>query len=73
MITPYKGIGRLARCGRVGGEYAVKATATIRRRNGKLHEQEYAHGVPTIPFAKLGPTEGTGTCVRFLPSKANLY
>ncbi|MEN9464293.1 MAG: gyrase subunit [Pseudomonadota bacterium] len=39
------------------------------RRNGKLHEQEYTHGVPDYPLREVGPTEGTGTCVRFLPSK----
>ena len=46
-----------------------KSSRLTIRRNGKLHEQEYTHGVPDYPLREVGPTEGIGTCVRFLPSK----
>lgn len=39
------------------------------RRDGKLHEQEYTHGVPDYPLKEIGLTEETGTAIRFLPSK----
>src|SRR5690554_282215 len=39
------------------------------RREGKLHEQEYTHGVPDYPLKEIGLTEETGTAIRFLPSK----
>lgn len=39
------------------------------RREGKLHEQEYTHGVPDYPLKAVGLTEETGTTIRFLPSK----
>lgn len=39
------------------------------RREGKLHEQEYTHGVPDYPLKAVGLTEETGTAIRFLPSK----
>ena len=39
------------------------------RREGSLHEQEYTHGVPDYPMRTVGPSEGTGTIIRFLPSK----
>lgn len=39
------------------------------RRDGKLYEQNYTHGVPDYPLREVGPTEGKGTTVRFLPSK----
>ena len=39
------------------------------RRNGKVFEQEYTHGVPDYPLKEVGVTEGKGTTIRFLPSK----
>ncbi|MEM0129430.1 MAG: DNA topoisomerase subunit B, partial [Thermoplasmata archaeon] len=37
------------------------------RRNGHLYLQRYERGVPVAPVQELGPAEGTGTEIRFLP------
>ncbi len=38
------------------------------RREGKLYEQTYRHGVPVAPLEIMGDTETSGTSVRFHPS-----
>ncbi len=38
------------------------------RREGKMYEQIYRHGVPEQPLKEVGPTEASGTSVRFKPS-----
>ncbi len=42
------------------------------RRQGKVHEQVYHHGVPAAPLAVIGETETSGTEIHFKPS-ANTF
>lgn len=41
----------------------------IIRREGKIHQMEFRHGVPVAPLAVVGETEKHGTEVHFLASK----
>ncbi len=38
------------------------------RRNNKVHEQTYHHGVPAGPMTVVGDTQATGTRIHFKPS-----
>jgi len=42
------------------------------RREGKVWEQTYQHGIPQNPIAAVGETKGTGTQIYFKPS-ANTF
>jgi len=39
------------------------------KRGGFRYRQRYERGVPVTPVEKVGPAEGTGTTVRFLPDE----
>src|SRR5690554_5370092 len=48
---------------------ALSSTLTLTiRRDGKVYEQVYTHGVPNAPLAEVGETEASGTKVHFIPS-----
>ena len=37
-------------------------------RDDKIYQQEYVHGEPSAPLAEIGPSDRTGTTLRFRPS-----
>ncbi len=39
------------------------------RRGGRAHRMQFKHGVAVAPLEDIGPSEGSGTEVRFLPSQ----
>ena len=48
---------------------ALSSTLTLTiRRDGKVYEQTYTHGVPNSPLVAVGDTEASGTKVHFIPS-----
>ncbi|NWN92119.1 DNA topoisomerase (ATP-hydrolyzing) subunit B [Marinobacter adhaerens] len=49
---------------------ALSSTLTLTiRRDGKVYEQVYNHGVPKGPLSVVGDTEASGTRVHFIPSQ----
>src|SRR6056297_1406057 len=48
---------------------ALSSTLTLTiRRDNKVYEQTYTHGVPNSPLAAVGETDASGTKVHFIPS-----
>jgi DNA gyrase subunit B len=43
------------------------------RRNGKVYEQQYIHGVPQAPVKEIGTTDASGTEVRFVASPETFH
>ncbi|MBW3004326.1 hypothetical protein KY310_00645, partial [Candidatus Woesearchaeota archaeon] len=37
------------------------------RRDGKLYRQEFSKGTPVTELVEVGPAEGTGTTIKFIP------
>ena len=53
---------------------ALSSTLTLRiRRNGKVYEQVYHHGVAEAPLAVVGDTTSKGTEIRFHPSPETFH
>jgi len=43
------------------------------RRDGKVWEQTYMHGVPQAPLSAVGETDGSGTQIHFKPSAETFH
>ena len=43
------------------------------RRNNKVYEQVYRHGVPDEPLKEIGESDSTGTTCHFIPSSETFH
>ena len=72
MTTVIRCLG-VARCGCVSRECPIGRIALTVRRNGKVYQQTYEHGVPVAPLAETGETQERGTECYFRPSPETFH